>query len=698
MNFILFLKRIDFIWKSLLYSFIVPLFLLAFSLQADTIILRDHWEILENSEINLDENLPKNISDLAGWKEYKQGTALEREKTHLLRVKVSAFELKEPTLLVGKSIFSISIYSNNQEIYKFSDKSQFEPAKFLGWIPHIVSLSGNSSESYIYFKVYSGAYIGFPSVSIGNKDEIYKDMILEGLPGVSVVVVSLLLGIVFLLVFLFSRREKLYLAIASFYIFIGIWLFNINLISQFVLPTVPWRLRIEYISLYLAPIGCLYILESIVQSRLNVLSRILRYFFGFYAAISLLLDLLKIFPIWKTLIPFDIFLLLGFIHYIYQVVVYSIRGNKEARIIGVGIILLVSFAVHDIFVVIRIINNLMLMHFGTFSFILSMTGIVVIRVNHLYNEVKKKSHELEENNKILDDLNQNLEHKVTERTKEVTEKMNVIHNLVKQQHGDYFLTSLIQKPLITNRNKSKTVTTEIFIQQKKKFEFNGRESELGGDLCITGNLRFHSDTERYIFFFNGDAMGKSMQGAGGAIVAGTVVNNIIARSARNDKVLKMTPREWIYNTCKEIDEIFCTFDGSMLISGAIGVIQESTGLLWYTNFEHPRTILYRDGKAKFLDSEDTSAYKFGSMIEDNPNTILEYKLEKGDVLLVGSDGRDDIDISKPNDKVRAININYDLILEITEKAKGTISGLMDCLPLYGEQTDDISFIRISILK
>lgn len=86
------------------------------------------------------------------------------------------------------------------------------------------------------------------------------------------------------------------------------------------------------------------------------------------------------------------------------------------------------------------------------------------------------------------------------------------------------------------------------------------------------------------------------------------------------------------------------------------------------------------------------------MIEDNPNTILEYKLEKGDVLLVGSDGRDDIDISKPNDKVRAININYDLILEITEKAKGTISGMMDCLPLYGEQTDDISFIRISILE
>ena len=80
MNFILLLKRIDFIWKSLLYSFIVPLFLLAFSLQADTIILRDHWEVLENSEINLDENLPTNISDLAGWKEYKQGTALESEK------------------------------------------------------------------------------------------------------------------------------------------------------------------------------------------------------------------------------------------------------------------------------------------------------------------------------------------------------------------------------------------------------------------------------------------------------------------------------------------------------------------------------------------------------------------------------------------------------------------------------------------
>jgi hypothetical protein len=676
-------------------SILVFFLLLTSTLQADTIPLQENWEILEMNQEDIRKVLVKDLHILRSWKKYKQGQALPKESYHVLRVKVSISNFKEPTLYIGKNIFSFQVFSDEKEIYTFSDKSQFEAGKFLGWLTHLVSLPVERKEEFVYFKVYSGERIGFPGAQYNEKDELYKIIIRDNLPNIGVVVISILLGSIFLFVSIFARRDPFYFAISSFYIFIGVWLLNVNPISQFVLPSTPSRLRIEYLSLYLAPIGALYILESILKSRLNLVSKFFRYLFLIYTVVSATLDLAEIFPLWKTLIPFDILLLFGFIHYIYQVARYSIRGNREARIIGVGIMLLVAFAIHDIFVVLRIIENIMLMHFGTLSFILSMTGIIVLRVNNLYIDVKNKSEELEINNKALDDLNQNLELKVMERTKEVTDKMNMIQKLMNQQNGDYFLTSLIQKPLITNRNKSKIATTEIYINQKKKFEFKGQESELGGDVCITGNLRFYSESERYIFFFNGDAMGKSMQGAGGAIVAGTVVNNIIARSARSNKVLNISQEEWLENTCREIEEIFCTFDGSMLLSAAMGIIQESTGLLWYVNFEHPRTILYRDRKAVFLDSETNSAYKFGSSIELDAYPIVKFQLEKGDILIAGSDGRDDLNISENKDQSKVINIDYNLILEITEKGKGTIPGILQTMEEYGEQTDDLSLIRIT---
>jgi hypothetical protein len=40
----------------------------------------------------------------------------------------------------------------------------------------------------------------------------------------------------------------------------------------------------------------------------------------------------------------------------------------------------------------------------------------------------------------------------------------------------------------------------------------------------------------------------------------------------------------------------------MLVSSVIGLIDDSSGLLYYINAEHPSLVLYRDGKAEFIDS------------------------------------------------------------------------------------------------
>src|SRR6185295_17096476 len=143
--------------------------------------------------------------------------------------------------------------------------------------------------------------------------------------------------------------------------------------------------------------------------------------------------------------------------------------------------------------------------------------------------------------------------------------------------------------------------TDFLLKQKKTFKFRNKNSELGGDICVTGNLILFG--RNYTMFVNADAMGKSMQGAGGAIVMGTAINSIMSRSASNKRNLDLTPEEWLIQTYNEVHNIFLTFDGSMLISCIMGVIDDIDGKMWYFSAEHPPLTLYRDGMSSFLIDE-----------------------------------------------------------------------------------------------
>ncbi|TGK21172.1 HAMP domain-containing protein [Leptospira fluminis] len=293
----------------------------------------------------------------------------------------------------------------------------------------------------------------------------------------------------------------------------------------------------------------------------------------------------------------------------------------------------------------------------------------------------------------LQDYAEHLADKVRERTRELSEKMEELQRLKVQQDGDYFLTSLLAKPLFYDANKSVKVKTDFILHQKKQFEFRGKRADLGGDICVTGNLRLGKDHnyKRYTFAMNGDAMGKSMQGAGGSLVMGVVVNSILARSAANDRVLDMTPEQWLSETYLETQSVFKSFNGSMVISGTFLLVEEETGKVWYFNAEHPFSVLYRDGRAGFLESSLTlrkigldSEYEF---------KVLKTNLEPGDVLIVGSDGKDDLDLT-PEKEVRTINEDEMLFLQFVEKGNGDLVRIEEEIREYGELTDDLSLLRI----
>ncbi|PJZ66949.1 serine/threonine protein phosphatase [Leptospira wolffii] len=296
----------------------------------------------------------------------------------------------------------------------------------------------------------------------------------------------------------------------------------------------------------------------------------------------------------------------------------------------------------------------------------------------------------------LQEYAENLATKVRDRTTELSEKIEELQRLKVQQDGDYFLTSLLAKPLFYNANKSSKVGTQFILHQKKKFEFKGKHADLGGDLCVTGNLRLGKpdDYQRYTFAMNGDAMGKSMQGAGGSLVMGVVINSILARSAANDRVLDSSPSEWLTEIYDEMQSVFKSFNGSMVISGTFLLVEDESGKVWYFNAEHPYSVIYRDGRAGFLETGLTlrkigldSEYEF---------KVHQTRLEPGDVLIIGSDGKDDLDLT-PEKEIRTINEDEMLFLQLVEKGKGDLIGIEEEILKVGELTDDLSLLRVEYM-
>jgi HAMP domain-containing protein len=284
-----------------------------------------------------------------------------------------------------------------------------------------------------------------------------------------------------------------------------------------------------------------------------------------------------------------------------------------------------------------------------------------------------------------------LEEKVKLRTAELEDSLHEIQALKQQQDGDYFLTSLLTTPMTANYVDSDTVSVEFIMEQKKKFQFRKWEKDIGGDVSIAHTLELGG--KEYTLFLNADAMGKSMQGAGGVIVLGSVFQTILQRTRYSNFMNNITPERWMKSVFVELHRTFESFDGSMLISVVMGLIDNKTGFLYYMNAEHPYTILYRDKSAQFL--EDGFMYrKLGTQGMEGDIQVATFQLEPGDVLIAGSDGRDDIMLGTTSDGERIINEDETLILRVVRQADTDLKEIKELLLGEGELTDDFSLVRI----
>ncbi|RME91395.1 MAG: HAMP domain-containing protein, partial [Candidatus Hydrogenedentota bacterium] len=304
----------------------------------------------------------------------------------------------------------------------------------------------------------------------------------------------------------------------------------------------------------------------------------------------------------------------------------------------------------------------------------------------------------------LKEYAEGLEEKVKERTKELQETLDKVQALKKQQDGDYFLTSLLLEPLGKNYAQSKNAIVKSFVKQKKEFEFRKWKKEIGGDLNMANTITLRG--KKYVVFLNSDAMGKSIQGAGGALVLGAVFSSIIERTHLHVHEQKVYPEVWLREAFVELQKVFEAFNGSMLVSLVFGLTEEETGFTYFINAEHPWTVLYRDGKASFIENEMlfrklgtqpnfADEFKWRDLRPDGQVFVRTFQMEPGDTLILGSDGRDDILLGTSEEGVRIINEDETLFLKHVEKGEGDIEKIFEVIKSTGELTDDFSLLSVT---
>lgn len=342
----------------------------------------------------------------------------------------------------------------------------------------------------------------------------------------------------------------------------------------------------------------------------------------------------------------------------------------------IGILTVVSTAVFDILDNVFFSTGIALTKYGFAVFVLGIAVMLANRFLQVHNEVEE--------------LNTTLEQKVEERTRELQESLARVQKLKNQQDADYFLTAMLLKPLAANTTHSQSVHVEYLIKQKKTFEFRKWKSEIGGDINMAASISLKE--KPYVVFVNADAMGKSMQGAGGALVLGAVFQSTIERMRWTRELSDVFPEIWLHSTFIELHRIFESFEGSMLISLVIGLIDESSGLLYYINAEHPSIALLRNGTARFLDAHILR--KLGTPGITGSLKIHCLQLEPGDTLIMGSDGRDDLILGHNPDGSNIVNENEQLFLEHVTAARGDLQEILRLVQSTGEIMDDLSLLKI----
>jgi Stage II sporulation protein E (SpoIIE) len=275
-----------------------------------------------------------------------------------------------------------------------------------------------------------------------------------------------------------------------------------------------------------------------------------------------------------------------------------------------------------------------------------------------------------------------------EKTRLVEEALKKVNALKLKQDGDYYLTSMLLQPFQVNRSQSAAVQVDWLVRQKTQFTYKKWNAEIGGDLCLSDSISLMN--RHFTFFVAADAMGKANQGACGALILATIVRTYVERTKKSSQMNQAYPERWLKLLHSELQAGFAGFEGLMMISAFIGLVDEASGWMYFFNSEQPQLVSYRNGKARYVCRENPCE-KIGLPLSQEGIIIDLYEIQPREVMVIGSDGRDDIRISGD-----AISDDPAMFLRHVEEAGADLQRIWQNTLKTGEVIDDFSLLSIQL--
>jgi hypothetical protein len=122
----------------------------------------------------------------------------------------------------------------------------------------------------------------------------------------------------------------------------------------------------------------------------------------------------------------------------------------------------------------------------------------------------------------------------------------------------------------------------------------------------------------------------------------------------------------------------------------MALLNVKKGIYYQVNSDHPKTIIYRKNEATFLNSA-TDTNKLGVSIIPNQFKVSTYTLEQGDIIIIGSDGKDELILKDVNGNPY-YNLDENLFLKTVEQSSGDLDKMIITLNSTGIVRDDLSII------
>jgi signal transduction histidine kinase len=295
------------------------------------------------------------------------------DKTIFLKAAVPETGISDPVLFISNSYQSMEVFLDDLLIYSFGNVKKNDLRVSRYW--HTVDLPENSAGSEILLKISSPVHlIGLSKhVFLGSSTEVYRDMVRNDLPKISIGLFLMFFGIAAVALTMYIKQFSYYSGLNSFIILFGIWLlFNPPTAQLFINnPSILYYADLPVLILSAASF-LLFFSRFFIPSVKRIISAlsILHFTAGVFLTLSDLFGIITI----KQFGPAYL-MLISNILIVALILFGTIEKRSEAKIIMTGAALFLILASIEI---ILFFNNMNMSAFGLDLSFVHIGGMVLV--------------------------------------------------------------------------------------------------------------------------------------------------------------------------------------------------------------------------------------------------------------------------------------------------------------------------------